>query len=523
MLIIFLLISVIPYPTNPSWESTDGGYTTGGVLIDVDKDSDIDLAVSNGNDMGQQTNRCYYNLGNMLEKNASWQSSDQDYHGHCACGDLDHDGYPELAVSNYGSFAPNYDKLYRNNSGTFESNPSWSPNATDNSFGCAFGDVDGDGDLDLAFACGERYSTSKQRIKLYKNNNGVLEQTPSWQSNVQSYFYDVEWVDIDGDGDLDLACSADGEPNLIYENVGGNLGSTPYWQSSDSQGTLEIAFGDVDGDGDLDMVGANNAQISGQSRLVLYRNLGTTLENSPSWQSVQKQYFSCCAFGDVDMDGDLDLAGGGWWEALIVFENRNGNYNTTPDWSWITSNSQDLVCEEIAFGDIDNRSSPTVNAEAHQVAPSSRVIYLNNRHIRQITSISYSGGQVSPSDYCYSHIDGWVSFDSIFSGPDTVKVTYRFSKDIDLCVTNWRNSRGNFLFLNEGSGIEEERLIAHKGIGFPGIVHGPLSIPKKFTNYSIYDIAGRVVVRNRKGLVRLNPGIYFLKSADYSHKFVVIK
>lgn len=523
MITIFLLIAVIPYPSSPSWESVDGGYTTGGFFVDVDKDSDIDLVVSNGNDMAQQTNRVYYNSGNMIETSASWQSNDMDYHGHCVCGDINNDGYPELAVSNYGSFAPNYDKLYMNNNGTYESNPSWTPSAADNSFGCAFGDVDNDGDLDLAFACGERYTSSRQRVKLYKNNNGTLEQTPSWQSDVQSYFYDVEWVDIDNDGDLDLGCAADGEANLIYENVGGSLGSSPYWQSSDNEGTIEIVFGDVDGDGDLDMAAANNAQISGSSRLVLYRNLGSTLETSPSWQSVQKQYYSCCAFGDVDMDGDLDLAGGGWWEALIIFENRNGNYNSTPDWSWITSNSQDLVCEEISFADIDNRLSPTVNAEMHPVSQTRRLVYLTNRHIRQINSISYSGGQVDPSDYCFSTVDGWVAFDSIFSGQDTVRVTYKYSRDIDVCVTNWRNSRGNFLFLNEGSDVEEERYISFNNLTIPAIVNGPLTIPRALNDYRIYDISGRVIVANIRGSIKLNPGVYFINGSNCRQKFIVIK
>ncbi|RKX71505.1 hypothetical protein DRP53_01230 [candidate division WOR-3 bacterium] len=522
MLIAWIIYLVIPYPNNPSWESTDGGYTTGGVLIDVDMDGDLDLVVSNGNDMATQTNRCYKNTGNALPTTASWNSADRDYHGHCACGDIDNDGYPELAVSNYGSFAPNYDKLYRNQNGNFESSPSWHPTSTTNSFACAFGDVDNDGDLDLAFACGERYTSNPQRVKLFLNINGNISTTPSWESNVQSYFYDVEWVDIDNDGDLDLACAADGAPNLIYENIGGKLGSTPYWQSSDSQGTLEIAFGDFDSDGDLDMAAANNAQLGGESRLVLYRNLGTTLEQSPSWQSNDNRtYYSCCAFGDVDMDGDLDLAGGGWWEPVVVFENRNGNYNPTPDWSWSPPNNRDLVCEEIAFGDIDNRCSPTVNSESHPVAPDHRLIYLNHRYIRKIIRITHSGGNVNPSSYCYDHVNGWVSFDSIFSGPDTVRVTYRYSKDIDLLVTNWVNSRGNFYFLNEGPAIREVASKKHRLL--PAIVLGPLSIPKEIGPYRLFDISGRLICRDRFDLIPLQTGVYFLKADGYHQKLVVIK
>ncbi|HID32909.1 MAG TPA: hypothetical protein EYP24_05985, partial [bacterium (Candidatus Stahlbacteria)] len=282
-------------------------------------------------------------------------------------------------------------------------------------------------------------------------------------------------------------------------------------------------FGDIDDDGDLDMVAANNAQISGQSSLVLYRNLGTTLETTPSWQSNDgKRYYACCALGDVDLDGDLDLAGGGWWEPLVVFENRGGYYNTLPDWSWSPPNSQDLVCEEICFGDIDNRLSPTVNSERHPVTPAHRLIYLNQRSIRKIISISYSGGQINQSSYCYSAIDGWVSFDSIFTGPDTVRVTYQYSKDIDLLVTNWVNDRGNFYFLNEGPGIEES-VVKSRSYHLPTIVRGPMVIPKDLGSYTIYDVTGRIMVKDRFDPVYLNPGVYLILSQGKTHKLVVIR
>ncbi len=513
LLCVFL---VIPYPAQPDWESNDNDYSTGGALVDIDLDGDLDFITGNGNDMDQDPNRVYYNIGDSLETIASWSSTDIGYNAHISVGDIDHDGYPELAVANYGDpAAPQYDKIYYNLSGTFQSTFTWQPSDLDNSFACALGDVDGDGDLDLAVACGEEYTDSLQHAKVYLNNDGQIDTMPSWQTNIASYFYDVAWVDIEKDGDLDLALAGHHRPNLIYLNSGGTLDNSPYWQSANSLGTLKIAFGDVDNDGDEDMVCANNAQTGGTSNCELYLNNGTTLDTLAAWSSQNLNYYSCVALGDVDRDGDLDLAAGGWWEAIKVFENVSDTLPQTPSWSWIPPSPYHLVCENISFGDVDNTLPTNVTNEVHIVDSTNRVFYLHNRWLKQINQVRTSSGNLALDQYCFSFIDGWISVADIFTQAETLWVDYEYSVDLDLIVTNWHASRGNFLFLNTYStGVREfVQAEPHDIIRFPNPNQGNFTIQLDLNNFKIllYDISGRLVLDQRHKNIHIKtPGIYFM-------------
>lgn len=515
--IIVFLLTMIPYPGQPDWESIDTDFSTGGALVDIDLDGDIDFITGNGNDMAQNPNRVYYNLNDTLPHIANWSSGDIGYNAHISLGDINYDGYPDLAVANYGDpYAPQYDKLYYNQSGTFQTISGWRPSDLDNSFACAFGDMDGDGDLDLAIACGESYGDSAQRAKVYLNNNGVMDTIPTWQSNVVSYFYDVSWVDIDSDGDLDLGLARDYGPNLIYLNTGGMLGSTPYWQSANSLGTLKIAFGDVDNDGDLDMVCANNAQLGGVSNCELYLNNGVTLATTPAWTSANLNYYSCVALGDVDQDGDLDLAAGGWWESIKVFENIGGTFPQVPTWQWSPTNPYNLVCENISFGDVDNTEINTINGEPHIVTPTQRVFYLNNRWIKRIIRVRRLSGDLNQDEYCFSYIDGWISIKNLITQIETVWVDYTYSRNLDLIVTNWDQNHGNYLFLNTLTpGVADVVKVNNLSyFNFPNPNNGDFVINTNLSEIDlmIYDTSGRLIKKQTGRMVKIpKPGIYFLQ------------
>ena len=74
----------------------------------------------------------------------------------------------------------------------------------------------------------------------------------------------VAWGDWDGDGDLDLAIGNYGEVNQVYENDGGGLklNGGLGWVSPDEMNTTSLAWGDWDGDGDLDLVVGNEGQVN---------------------------------------------------------------------------------------------------------------------------------------------------------------------------------------------------------------------------------------------------------------------
>jgi hypothetical protein len=64
------------YPTVPDWVSADTPVSTGGALVDLDRDGWLDLVVANGNDMAQQPLTVYYNQGDGTRPlTPDWQSA----------------------------------------------------------------------------------------------------------------------------------------------------------------------------------------------------------------------------------------------------------------------------------------------------------------------------------------------------------------------------------------------------------------------------------------------------------------
>jgi hypothetical protein len=187
--------------------------------------------------------------------------------------------------------------------------------------GLAFGDVDGDEDLDLVSGCYDA-SSSFPPITVYRNLvyltvDGTLETTPSWTSDDQRHTGKVRFGDADGDGLLDLLSTNGGQslhPSVIYLNGAGGIDTTPDWTAGDATWTLNGAFGDVDADGDLDLVTANQGNTFVPTRPVhLFRNLGGGLETTPSWASADSAISN--AVGLADLDGSSLVTVVGWTAA----------------------------------------------------------------------------------------------------------------------------------------------------------------------------------------------------------------
>ena len=137
-------------------------------------------------------NRVYYSHSGSLEETASWFSSNTEYTGHCSVGDIDDDGYPDFAVADFigydGFSTGNRSHVYMNNGGILSTTPDWTTDDSIYTFSCAFGDADGDGDLDLAFATGESYNGILQNNLIYYNVDGVWQTSPGWQSAAGTAF-----------------------------------------------------------------------------------------------------------------------------------------------------------------------------------------------------------------------------------------------------------------------------------------------------------------------------------------------
>jgi hypothetical protein len=258
---------------------TSGGSSRGCAWGDYDNDGFIDLFVSN--ERGQK-NFLFHNSGdgNFTKVVSGSIVTDGGYSTGCAWGDYDNDGYLDLFVPNYNE--NNF--LYHNNGdGTFTKITTGRV-VTDggNSYGCAWGDYDNDGYLDLFVA------NLNQRNFLYHNNSdGTFTKIASGQIVTDvGYSWGAAWADYDNDGFLDLFV-ANGPPNgpgqndFLYHNNGDGTFTKITTGSLVNDAAIGdgCAWGDYDNDGFLDLFVTN---LNDQNNL-LYRNNG----NSNNWLIVQ--------------------------------------------------------------------------------------------------------------------------------------------------------------------------------------------------------------------------------------------
>jgi hypothetical protein len=209
----------------------------------------------------------------------------------------------------------------------------------------AVGDTDGDGDLDVYISTCR--ADNNIRNSFYENQlveTGALGFVDIADVNGTQFMtnsYGAEFHDFDDDGDLDLfMVGADQQPSKIWRNDGGNLFTdvdtlTGHPLLSNVGGDLNGGRAiDYDNDGDLDLFCHDHRPLGGADNArVLYRNDGNwefsdvTVEVG-LWHFCEGGYDS--AWGDFDLDGDLDLyaaTAASWPERFFVSSaSENGNH-----------------------------------------------------------------------------------------------------------------------------------------------------------------------------------------------------
>ncbi len=453
----------IPFPTTPDWQSTPSGYvSTGCALRDLDGDGYPDLIVANGNDMARQPVVVYRNQGGTFPLNPTWVSGDVDYNGHLDLADVDGDGKLDLAVAVYlgasGFSTPGHVKIYRGNGdGTFSSLPVWVSADSFYCFSVAFGDLNMDGLPDLACTAGESYNRFQEHLRAYRNAGGALETTPYWQSADTRYALDVTWGDVNGDGLLDVAYACESNPTSqdpttypseVYLGTGTNLAITPAWRSQDGHDySNTVSFGDLNGDGWLDLAVADNNQLhagADYGRIKVFLNDGHGhLGGLPAWTSAWSGYGSNVSWADVDADGDLDLIAGQWWGPVMIFQNQGGTLPSNATWQSSTGS----VVENIVWDDIneDGQAGP---ATQHFAGNGSRKLFVLARRPARVTGVWIDGVQLPPSHYLVNPEQGWLVLSAAPASGSAVTVTYGYSISLDFAVSNWDDTIGNYVFYN---------------------------------------------------------------------------
>lgn len=303
-----------------------------------------------------------------------------------AFADIDGDGLPDFLSSNSADGSINYYKnigtvaspLFKLMTTTFQGLTVIGDTCLSSMYGLnkptshgagnvRLADFDGNGTQDLFY--GDQFSRG---VFLMKNigtpTQPLLECTtnrfPFDGSLVTNGFNQPNFVDIDGDGDMDLFV---GVLNTMqrhgfwfYKNEGTPTAPEYRLQTRDFISTMDIgsfarpSLVDIDGDGALDVIAG-----SLDGKLWFYRNDGTTTLPSLTladtlFGGVTGNFTYAPAFTDIDHDGDVDLFVGRF-DGRVKFY-RNIGTSVTPQFTPEIFPSDTIVVglnASPAFVDID--------------------------------------------------------------------------------------------------------------------------------------------------------------------------
>ena len=233
-----------------------------------------------------------------------------------AVGDVDDDG--DLDV-----FAPSadgaLDRLYINDgAGVFANEAAARLPATANasrSAAARFGDVDGDGDLDLLVGQGYPVGVpdTPPATLLINDGSGVFTDATA---NLPQTFPgvdpdDIDFADIDRDFDLDVLVNAHNGKSALWKNDGSGVFtdvSAGMPGPSGGQNHYGPSTCDVDGDGDLDIVVDNIGGAPLREQLLLNDGTGVFTDATDQLGANSSADDNGVMCIDVDDDGDFDLA-----------------------------------------------------------------------------------------------------------------------------------------------------------------------------------------------------------------------
>ncbi len=258
-------------------------------------------------------------------------------------GDFTGDGILDLISGAFRSTQPAL--LRGNGDGSFRDITDRSEvRSIKNTFSSALGDIDRDGDLDLALSHWDQECRDGcAGDHLWRNEGGgEFAHEPDWDlpGYTEDFSFTPNFVDVNSDGWPDLLVAADLRTSRVFLNQGGTgfVDVTDREVITDSYG-MGAAAGDYDNDGDLDwFVTSNQNPDDPDDGNRLYRNRGDGVfdDVTPRARVGRGGWGWGACFADFDNDGWLDIFHtNGWFEhddrSKLFMNRRNGRFRESAE------------------------------------------------------------------------------------------------------------------------------------------------------------------------------------------------